>query len=139
MGLPQDYPLSPVLYNVYTKGLAHLNSNGFSQVLTLVDDGHIYNTASDIHTAVTAVQEQLAKVSHWCKKTESEINPSKVQALWCTLNNKAVGQAMAAVSVNGEVIESTVSDISGSTLTEYRCSRHRSNQQNSGARKDCPH
>ena len=68
-------------------GLVVLNSNGFIQVLTLVDDGLIYRTASDIHTAVTAVQEQLEKVSHWCQETESEISPSKVQALWCTLNN----------------------------------------------------
>ena len=64
MGLPQGSPLSPVLYNVYTKGLADLNSNGLSRVLTLADDGLIYKTASDISTAVTAVQEQLEKVSH---------------------------------------------------------------------------
>ena len=98
MGLPQGSPLSPVLNNVYTKGLADLNSNGLSQVLMLADDGLIYKIASDINTAVTAVQEQLEKVSHWCQETESEINPSKAQALWCTLNNKAVGQAMPAVS-----------------------------------------
>ena len=107
MGLPQGSPLSPVLYNVYTKGLADLNSNGLSRVLTLADDGLIYKTASDISTAATAVQEQLEKVSHWCQETESEINPSKVQALWCTLSNKAVGQAMPAVSFNGEAIERT--------------------------------
>ena len=65
MGLSQGSPLSPVLYNVYTKGLADLNSNGLSWVLTLADDGLIYKTASDISTAVTAVQEQLEKVSHW--------------------------------------------------------------------------
>ena len=107
MGLPQGSPLSPVLYNVYTKGLADLNTNGLSRVLTLADDGLIYKTSSDISTAVTAVQEQLEKVSHWCQETESEINPSKAQALWCTLNNKAVGQAMPAVSFNGEAIERT--------------------------------
>ena len=46
IGLSQGFPLSPVLYNVYTKGLADLNSNGYSQVLTLADDGLIYKTAS---------------------------------------------------------------------------------------------
>ena len=105
MALPQGSSLSPVLYNVYTKGLADLNSNGLSRVLTRADDGLIYKTASDIHTAVTYVQEQLEKVSYWCQETESEISPSKVQALWCTLNSKAVGQAMPAVSFNREVIE----------------------------------
>ena len=138
MRLSQGSPLSPVLYNVYTKGPADLNSNGLSQVLTLEDDGLIYKTASDISTAVTAVQQQLEKVSPWCQETESEISPSKAQALWCTLNNKAVGQAMPAVSFNGEAIERTVSDTSGSTSTERLRTRRRSNQQNSGARKDCP-
>ena len=71
--------LSPVLINVYTKALADLNSNGISRVPTLADDGPIYKTASDINTAITAVQEQLEKMSHWCQETESEINPSKAQ------------------------------------------------------------
>ena len=96
--------LSPVLYNVYTKGLADLNGNGLSPVLTLADDGLIYETASDNNTAVTTVQEQLEKVSHRCQETESEINPSKKQAVWCTLNNRAAGQVMPAISFNGEVI-----------------------------------
>ena len=90
MALPQGSSLSPVLYNVYTKGVADLNSNGLSRMLTRADDGLIYKTASDIHTAVTYVEEQLEKVSHWCQETESEINPSKVQALWCTLNREVI-------------------------------------------------
>ena len=105
VGLPQGSPLFPVLYNVYTKGLADLNSNGLRRVLMLADDGLIYKTGSDTHTAVTAVQEQLEKVSHWCQETVSEINPSNAHALWCTFNNKAAGQAMPAVSFDGEVIE----------------------------------
>ena len=49
----------------------------------------------------------MEKVSLWCQETESEMNPRKAQALWCTFNNKAIGQAMPAVSFNGEVIERT--------------------------------
>ena len=85
MGLPQGSPLSPVLYNVYTKeqvdlnseGQADLNSDGLSRVLALAGDKLINKTASDIHTAVTAVHKQLETVSHWCQETEFEINPNK--------------------------------------------------------------
>ena len=33
------------------------------------------------------------------------INPSKAQAMWCTFNNKGVGQAVPVVSFNGDVME----------------------------------
>ena len=83
-GTSQGSPLSPVLYSVHTKSLADLNSICLSCVLSLADDVHIYETASDTHTAVTIIQKQLEKVSHWCQETESKISQSKVQALWCT-------------------------------------------------------
>ena len=44
---------------IYTKGLVDLNSNG----LTLADNGLIYRTAKDTHTAVTAIHKQLGKAS----------------------------------------------------------------------------
>ena len=107
---PTRLSLSPVFYHVYTKGLANLNSKGLNRTLILADNGLIYKTASDTHTAVTVVQEQLEeKVSQWCQEKESEISRSKAQALymWCNLNNKEVGQAMSAVSFRGEAIERT--------------------------------
>ena len=59
--LPQVFPLSAVLYNVDTNGLADLNSIiGLSRSLRYyLDDGRIYKIASDAHIAVTAVQELL--------------------------------------------------------------------------------
>ena len=62
-------PLSPVLYNVYTKGMSDLNQNGLSWVLTLADDGLIYKTTRDTEEAAETVQQQLKKVSQWCQDT----------------------------------------------------------------------
>ena len=62
---------SPVLYNVCTKELANLNSNGLSRVLTLADDRLIYKTATDSHTAVNAIQEQLKRCHISAKSSKS--------------------------------------------------------------------
>ena len=75
-GTSTRLPLSPDLYNVYTKELVDLNSNGLSRILTPADDGLIFKTASDIHIAVTAVQEQLEK----CHSGAQRQSPKSTQA-----------------------------------------------------------
>ena len=107
MGLPQGSPLSPVLFNVYTKGLADLNENGLAKVLTLADDGLIYKTSRDQSEAVQDVQSQLEKASEWCNMTGSFINPEKAQMLLCTLDNKAAGRPVTPVKFGGTEIERT--------------------------------
>ena len=57
---------SPVLYNVYTNGLA----GQWFKPGAHACGRRAYKIASDIHTAVTVVQEQLEKVSHSCLETE---------------------------------------------------------------------
>ena len=102
MGQPQGSQLSPVLFCVYTKGLADLNQNGPSKILILVDDGLIYKTSKDSQEAAEAVQQQLDCVSQWCHN----INPDKAQTLWCALDNRAAGKTSPLRYM-------------GSTLTEY--------------------
>ena len=107
MGLPQGSPLSPVLFNVYTKGLADLSQNGHSKILTRADDGLMYKTSKDSQEAAEAVQYQLDSVSKWCHDTGSLINPDKEQTLWCTFDNRAAGKTRPAVTFDGAVVERT--------------------------------
>ena len=100
-------PLSPVLFNVCTKGLADLNQNGPSKFLTLVDDGLIYKTSKDSQEATEAVQQQLDSISQWCHDTGSLISPGKAQTLWCTLDNRTEGKPVPAVTLDGAVVERT--------------------------------
>ena len=105
-GTSTRFPLSPVLYNVYTKGLADPNSNGLSRLLSL------RTTGLSTKQPVTSTQQSPPSWSSWKRchigaKRQSEINPNKAQDLRCTLNNKAIGQAMSVVSFNGEVLERT--------------------------------
>ena len=74
-----------------TKGLADLNRNGPSKILTLADGGLRYKTSKDSQEAAEAVQQQLdsVSVSTWCHDTGSLISPDKAQTLWCTLDNRA--------------------------------------------------
>ena len=113
MGIPQGSSLSPVLFNVYTKGLADLNQNGPSKILILVDDGLIYKTSKDSQDAAEAVQQQLDSVSQWCHDTKSLIKPDKAQRLWCTCDNTAASKPMPAVTFGGTVVERKSSEIPG--------------------------
>ena len=105
MGLPQGSLLLPVLFNVYTKGLADLNQNGPSRILTLADNGLIYKTSKDTQEAAEAVQQQLDSVSQWCHDTGSLLDPDNAETLRCTLDNRAAGKAMPAVTFDGVVVE----------------------------------
>ena len=106
MGLPQGSPLSPVHFSVYNKGLADLNQNGPSRILTLTDDGLVYKTSKDSQEATEAVQ-QLDSVYKWCHDTGSLINRNKAQTLWYTLDNRAAGKPVPAVTFDGAVVDRT--------------------------------
>ena len=52
------------------------------------------------------MQQQLETVTQWFQDTGSLISP-KAQTLWCTLDNRATGKTMPAVTFDGAVVERT--------------------------------
>ena len=77
--------------------------------MTLADDWLVYKTSKDSQEAAEAVQQQLdsVSVSTWCHDTGSLISPDKAQTLWCTLDNRAAGKPVPAVTFDGAVAERT--------------------------------
>ena len=90
----------------YSNRQADLNQNGPSKILTLADDGLIYKTSKDSQEAAEAVQ-QLDSVSKWRHDTGSLLSSDKAQTVWCTLDNRAAGKPMPAVTFDGAVVERT--------------------------------
>ena len=90
--VPEDWSHS-YLKPIPKPGKDHSKLNGY-RILTM------QNTTGKLMERIVA--RKLAQ-----DLERRNVNPSKAQALWCTLNNKAVGQAMPAVSFNGEAIERT--------------------------------
>ena len=87
--LPQGSPLSPVLFKVYTKGLADLNQYRPSKILTLADSGliNIIRNIKGFQEAAETVQ-QLDSVSKRCHNTGSFSDPDRTQTLWCILTTE---------------------------------------------------
>ena len=72
-------------------------SNSFSRVLTLIDDRVIFKTASDIHTAIIAVHEQLEKNVTTVPR-DTVRNQSEQDDVVVHPQQQSIGQAMLAVS-----------------------------------------
>ena len=84
-----------------TKGLADLNQNGPSKILTLADGGLRYKTSKDSQEAAEAVQQQL--------DTSNVMTPdlSSIQTRHkhCGAHLTTEQQAMPAVTFDGAVVE----------------------------------
>ena len=103
---PSPFPLSELL-----NGCLRLQTTSLSSKRP-VTPTQVTTVNSQLEKCQNGARRQSAisvKAGQWYQETECKINQSKPQALCCNLNNNAVGQAMPAVSVNGEVVERTSS------------------------------
>ena len=118
------------------KGTGGSNSNGLGWVLTLADEGLMCKTACDTHTLTGAAGKSVTMVPRdrvW-NQSKQEASPV-VHPTTKQLHKQCQQSPSMEKSQNAQ----TVSDTLGSTLMECWHTRPRSNQQNSGARKDCLH
>ena len=102
MGLPQGSLLLPVLFNVYTKGLADLNQNGPRKILTPVDNRLEYKTSKD--------SKPKQCNNNWIVYPSGVMTPdlSSIQTRHKHCGaNRAAGKPMPAVTFDGAVVEQT--------------------------------
>ena len=102
-GLPQGSPLSPVLFNIYTMDLARLSCKQ-TPLRTFADDVITYTRGRQRQSIIEKIEPQLVKVDEWCGQTGSDVNPEKVLALYCTLNNRLPAAEVPCPEYQGRTI-----------------------------------
>ena len=85
-GLPQGSPLSPVLFHIYTLGLARLDRPDV-RIKTFADDIIVYTSGKSTDAITSRIQPRLDSIEGWCEDNGMMINPDKAKALFLTLNN----------------------------------------------------
>ena len=104
-GLPQGSALSPVLFNVYTVGIASNQLEGPGRTLSFADDVLAYRQGKRRQTTPKGLQVELNRLQNRCEDNNGKLHPDKASALWCSLNNKSVNDVMPEVSIAGTVIK----------------------------------
>ena len=136
MGLPQGSLLLLVLFNIYTKGLADMNQNGPSKILTLADDGLIYKTSKDSQEAAEAVQQQLDTSNVMTPDLSSIQTRHKHCGAHLTTEQQA-NQCQQSHLMELRLNEQVIWDTLGSTLTECWPTENMWKQQHWSVRKVC--
>ena len=104
-GLPQGSALSPVLFNVYTVGITSNQLEGPGRTLSFADDVLAYRHGKERQAIAETTQEELNRISNWCREHNGSIHPDKAGALWCSLNTHIVKADMPAVYIEGKEIQ----------------------------------
>ena len=86
-GLTQGSPLYPVLFNIYTVDLAHLDSSS-ARVKTFADDVLVSAKGRNKEVILSRMTPALDRIKLQCDQDGDEINADKAAALFCTLNNR---------------------------------------------------
>ena len=133
--VPQGSPLVPVFFNVYSKGLLDLSSNGLTCIHTLAGNNLNYKTARDTFS------------SHSCPSTAANGGAKRQDQRSVQASHKLCGASQAtkqqsrrcqlSPSMNKQSNACTTQDTSVSSFSECSHARCRLNQQNLGAVKDC--
>jgi len=77
-GLPQGSPISPILFNIYTKNIKSVIKNNISQ---FADDIMIWTINNDIEIAAQELNNKLYKLDRWAKQLNLTFSPEKCRVI----------------------------------------------------------
>ena len=86
-------------------GITSNQLEGPGRVLSFADDVLVYRQGKDRQTTAAEVQLELDRIGTWCEQKNAKIHPDKASVLWCSLNNRAVKDAMPEVEISGKAIK----------------------------------
>lgn len=80
-GVPQGSILGPVLFTIYINGLLSVPKRCLS--VSYIDDCKLYLSFSPVEltTYISALKEDLMRISQWCCKNSLLINPDETKVL----------------------------------------------------------
>ena len=77
----------------------------WGRVLSFADDVLPYRQGKIRTEIASSLQLELDRIGQWCTEHSSLLQPSKADALWCSLNNHSVKAVMPTVSIDGQELE----------------------------------